>query len=357
MNQKEYNEGYQAAIEAIKKALQGGQSGGSGGQDQNLDSNMTPPPVGNGNGDSGEKQDKKGKNDSRTSPSDENNGVVREEDCEPLGNIGKYPSTPGAMIDSSTVNDIVKQEGHTPESKSQSAIENTWEKASLRAAKEMSDDSQKKGSGGTAGLRSTLQGLWKTTTDWKGHLKKIVGKCISKNETRQAFAAKKRLAVLGEIRRTEKPKYDCLDYMVVCIDSSGSMSRDQLKMCLSEVYEVARQKKPLKLVVIQCDCKIQWVKEYHDLNALKKDIINAEVIGRGWTDFKPLWDFLNNDPKYKKINPELVMIFTDGECAQYKRSLRTMDNLIWCILDNPGWELQYPDRATYKVFINTKDIK
>lgn len=356
MNQKEYDEGYKAAIEAIKQALNGQSGGDGGGQDMDsLDPNMTPPPVGAGNGGSKKKQNQQNSNDgSRTSPSDENHGVVREEDCSSIGNVGKYPSTPGAMMDSSTVNDIVKKEGHDLESESQSTIEKTWERASLKAAKDMD-----KGEPGSAAgnFKSALEGLWKTSTDWKSHLRKIVGRCINKNETRQAFAAKKRLAVLGEIRRTSKDKYDCLDYMVVCVDSSGSMSDDQLKMCLSEVYEVARAKKPLKLVVMQCDTKIQWIKEYKDLRELKKDIVHATVYGRGGTNFKPLWDMLNNDTKYNKIHPEVVLLFTDGHCPQYKRSLKNMENLVWCILDNPSWDLQYPDRGTYKVFINTKDIK
>ena len=49
---KEYNDGYQAAIEAIKQAMQGGQGSGNG-QKDGLPSDMTPPPgqgVGSGGG-------------------------------------------------------------------------------------------------------------------------------------------------------------------------------------------------------------------------------------------------------------------------------------------------------------------
>lgn len=370
MNQKEYNEGYQAAIEAIKRALQGGGEDGSGGgqgpDGNDLAPNMTPPPVGNGMGNG--QQGKKGKNDnqgdatkdgSRTSATDENQGVVRAEDCIPpsSSSLDKCPSTAGGIMSKSQGDKLAKSEGHDPDGGSQSDVEKTWKDGALKAAKAMNDGDKGKPGHNAGALKSTIEGMYKTATDWKNKLRKIVGQCINKNETRQAFAAKNRLASLGEIRRTSKDKYDCLDYMVVCIDSSGSMSDDQLKMCLSETYKVAHDKKPLKLIVMQCDTKIQWIKEYRDLNQLKKDIVHATVHGRGGTDFKPLWDMLNNDPKYNKIHPELVMLFTDGYCTQYKRSIRNMNNLIWCIIDNPSWELKYPDRQTLKIYINSKDIK
>ena len=358
MNQKEYNEGYQAAIEAIKRALQGGGGDGSGGgqgpDGNDLDSNMTPPPVGTGMG-NGKGKGKKDKNDgqqdatvngSRTSASDENQGIVRPEDCiAPAGTgLDKCPETPGGMIDKKTGDNIAQSEGYDPEGGTDSDVETKWKDGALKAAKAMKDGEKGKPGHDAGALKSTIEGMYKTSTDWKKELKKIVGNCINKQETRKAFAAKNRLATLGEIRRTSKEKYDCLDYMIVCIDSSGSMSDDQLKMCLSETYKVAHDKKPLKLIVIQCDTRIQWMKEYKDLEQLKKDTVHATVHGRGGTDFKPLWDLLNNDPKFNRIHPEVVLLFTDGYCPQYKRSNKNMHNLIWCILDNPSWELQYPER-------------
>ena len=57
---KEWNEGYQAAIEAIKNAMQGGGSGSDAGQSEGLPSDMTPPPSpgesGSGSGKSGTRE-------------------------------------------------------------------------------------------------------------------------------------------------------------------------------------------------------------------------------------------------------------------------------------------------------------
>jgi predicted metal-dependent peptidase len=135
------------------------------------------------------------------------------------------------------------------------------------------------------------------------------------------------------------------------------MSDDQLKQCLSEVYAVALAKKPLKLVVIQCDTQIQEIKEYKSLAELKKSISHAKVKGRGGTELKPCWNLLQNDPKYKRRPAELVMIFTDGYLTQYKRNPRTMKNLCWVILDNPAWNIQYKDVNTKVIHIKSSDIK
>ena len=159
------------------------------------------------------------------------------------------------------------------------------------------------------------------------------------------------------IARTDKDKYDNMDYMCAFIDSSGSMSDDQLKMCLSEIYSVALAKKPMKLVIIQCDTKIQEIKEYTSLPQLKKDMIHATVKGRGGTELKPCWDLLKNDKRFKGRTADLVMVFTDGYLDQYKRDPKTMRNLCWVIIDNPGFNIQYKDINTKRVIIDSKDVK
>ena len=82
----------------------------------------------------------------------------------------------------------------------------------------------------------------KCKPDWKKALKYVVGKSINDAEKRQAYANKNILISQDRIARTDKDKFDNMDYMIAFIDSSGSMSDDQLKMVLSEVYSLALQK-------------------------------------------------------------------------------------------------------------------
>jgi predicted metal-dependent peptidase len=206
-------------------------------------------------------------------------------------------------------------------------------------------------------LRDKINQIWKTNHNWKKELIKIVGQSINPDNARQAYAHKNTLISQDRVARTDKDKYDTTDFMMVWIDSSGSMSDDQLKMCLREVYHVALAKKPIKLVVVQCDAAIQDIIEYTNLQQLKNDTINAVVKGRGGTELGPCWKLIQKDPKYCRRPADLVMIFTDGCLKQYKRDPLHMKNLCWVILDNTNFELEYKDRYTKCVHMSTSDIK
>lgn len=344
---KEYHKGYEEAIEAIKAALQGenqsSSNGGGGG-----DSRLQQPPVSQQKGQQ-QSSDNQSQN-SRTSSSNENQGVVRPEDCVGPNELSNVPSTPGSMMDRNTGDKIVEQEGYEKEGGSDAAVEKDWADTAVKESSKMK--------GNQAGaLKSKIEGLYKVVTDWKKELRKIVGVSISPEDKRQAYANKNILVAQDRVARTDKDKYDNVDYICAFVDSSGSMSDDQLKMCLSEVYSIALAKKPLKIVIIQCDTKIQEIKEYTSLQQLKKDIIHATVKGRGGTELKPCWDLLRNDRRFKGKLADLVMVFTDGYLEQYKRDPKTMKNLCWVIIDNPGFNLQYKDINTKRVIINSADIK
>ena len=361
---KEWNEGYQAAIEAIKKALEGGGDGQGGDGQGGYPDDMTPPPGGDGDqngsgsGKSGnKKQDKQqgqGGSGSRTNSSNESQGIVRPEDCQSNnGGVEGMPNTPGGFFDKSEGDKLAQAEGYDKDGGSESSVEQDWKDAALKAANQM------KGDPGTAWgkLKSAIEGLYKVQTDWKKALRQVVGKSINDAEKRQAYANKNILISQDRIARTDKDKFDNMDYMIAWIDSSGSMSDDQLKMVLSETYSLALQKKPVKLVVIQCDTKIQEIKEYTSLKQLKQDSMHATVKGRGGTDVKPLWDLLAKDKKFNRVKPDLIMIFTDGYLTQYPRNKRLMNWLCWCIIDNPSFNIQQNESMTKVIHLKSDDIR
>lgn len=357
---KEWNEGYQAAIEAIKKALQGGDNKGGNGS-EGLPSDMIQPPS-QGGSDSNSENNKKqnqnntnsnssnSSNNSRTSSSNENQGIVRPEDCTGSHGVDNMPGTPGGFFSKEDGDKLAQMEGYDKEGGSDAQLEKNWAEASIKAASEMKGD-------GPGKFKSTLEGLYKTKTDWKNVLKRVVGRSINDDDKRQAYAGKNALASRGDIVRTDKDKFDSMDYLMAWIDSSGSMSDEQLRMCLSEVYQVALAKKPMKIVIIQCDTRIQEIKVYDSVDKLKREFKTATVKGRGGTELKPCWDLLKTDKRFKGRKPDLIMIFTDGWLTQYKRDRRTMNKLIWCFIDNPSKNVEYPDAETKCIHLTTKTMK
>jgi hypothetical protein len=369
---KDWDEGYKAAIEAIKKAMKNkgkSQGGGAGaGSDDGLEGIPVDPDdqegdqqSGSGSGGSGN-QNQQGKSQGSGSGGSSGRsrngkqsgqGVVRPEDCaQPSGGeLDKTPGAAGGMISRQTGDKIAKSEGYDADGGNEDSVAKEWQERALRAASQM----QGKGEGYEK-LKARLDGLYKTTKDWKKELKKIVGQCISPDDKRSAYANKNILISQDRIARTDKDKYDNMSYMVAAIDTSGSMTQKYLEQCLNEIYQVALAKKPIRLVIMQFDTRVADVQEFTSLAQLKKDMHNYTIKGGGGTDVKPVFDMLLKDKKYSRIPTELLMIFTDGYLDQYKRNPRTMKNLVWVVVDNTGFDLKYKDMQTKCVRIKSEDF-
>lgn len=373
MDKKEYDNGYNDAIEAIKKMLAGknsGSSDGANGSDSELDMPSDPDDMdGNsGSGNSGDEND--GANDmgypadantpNKTTDNgeaeNENQGVVDSKDMAGPAGASNPTGDPGDMIDKATGDKIAEKEGYDKEDGSDDQIAKDWQEKSLKAA------SKFKGSD-PGNVISRIRDIAKTNTDWKKMLKKITGRCISEEEhEEERFTSKRRLVTRGEYARTDKDadSNDALGYIIAFVDSSGSMSDDMLRKCLREVYTVALAKKPMLLYVVQCDTKIQEITKYKNVKELEKQLKTATVKGRGGTELKPCWNLLRDDKEFtKKRKAELVMVFTDGYLTAYPRDKKTMENIYWCILDNTSFELspENKDAHTYISYFNSEDLK
>lgn len=356
-NKKEYNEGYNDAIEAIKKILNGQGSSEMDSQDGTTDDGRD---MDLGNTPAGQKQQQQqrqqsggssgsgSKGEDSESQGGGGQGTVTPEDC--AGQFAdNVPSTPGGFMDGNEGNKLAEEEGYEP-GPTGDAMSNQWKEVAIRAAQ--------KAQGNAAGsFASKIMGIWKTTTDWKKSFRKIVGRALNTSDRRSAFANKNILATQNRVARTDKDKFDAVDYMCIFTDSSGSISDNDLKYMLSEIYQIALQLKPETLVVGQFDTRIQDIKVFRDAAEFRKYANVAQVKGRGGTECKCIWDLLHTDKRFKGTQSELVIIITDGYLTQYKRDPKTMGHLCWAILDNAGWECNNKETKTSTIHLDSKDIK
>lgn len=356
----DFQKGYEEAIKAIKQAQQNksqqnqqGQGGGSG-DDLGIpmdpsDQQSSEAESGNGSGNS---QRSQGQSKQSRNGKQEGQGVVRPEDCASNSTqVADTPGTPGGVIDKATGDKLAEAEGYPKEGGTDGTIEKDWTERGKKAASKIAG----KGAGYEK-LKGKLDGLYKVAHDWKKELRKIVGNAISPEDKRQAYANKNVLISQNRIARTDKDKFDNVDYMMAWIDTSGSMSQEYLMKCLNEVYAVALAKKPMRFVIVQFDTRITDVQEFTSIGDMKKRFKSYSLKGGGGTDVKPCFDMLVKDKKYSRRPAELVMIFTDGYLEQYKRNPRTMRNLCWVVVDNPGWDLKYKDSNTKAVRIKMSDL-
>ena len=91
---------------------------------------------------------------------------------------------------------------------------------------------------------------------------------------------------------------------LVAIDTSGSVSKNDLKEFLSEIHHI--WKTGTEVTVIECDARIGRIYEY------KGEVKEAlQVTGRGGTSYEPVLEYLwDHKDKYQNL-----IYLTDGECS------------------------------------------
>ncbi len=370
MNQREYNSGYQAAIEEIRKHIQSQRQNGGQTQSpqqgeqpqQGDDGRMMPPGMsasdqqGQGSGQSSQ-QDQNSQQSSTSGRGSGNQGTVQPEDCIGPDSLDDIPGAAGGMVDRKTGDEIVGKEGYNKEGGNDDQVARDWKDNALKAAKQLKQQTDKNRGGGPGAFAARLESIYKPTKDWRKELKRVVGQAINPEDPRQAFAHKNTLVSQDRIARADKDKYDSLDYMVAMVDTSGSMSEKDIKACLGEVYGVALAKKPLKLVLMYFGSGVSKIMVFKSLTEFKKEMKAPSIAAGGGTEVAPCFRLLATDPQFKRRTADIVMIFTDGYIDQVKRNPKICKNLCWVIIDNPGFDLQYKDIRTKCVHIKKEDME
>lgn len=156
--------------------------------------------------------------------------------------------------------------------------------------------------------------------NWKSILKKYIG-TISANNTKTKTRLNRRQPERFDLSGT---KNDKMLKIVVAIDTSGSMSNDDISKVLNEILNIIGKRKFI-ITVIECDSEINRIYTIKE----KKDI-KYSVLGRGGTCFTPVIEHVNSDRYYRDA---LLIYFTDGFGEDSVPKPKTYRNL-WVIIDD-----------------------
>mgnify|MGYP005847078309 CR=1 FL=1 len=101
-----------------------------------------------------------------------------------------------------------------------------------------------------------------------------------------------------------------INQIVVAIDTSGSISDDNLKEFVSEVKGIIDSGFKFSLVVVFCDSEIQKVLEFDDYEVDEDTIIEIakSIKGGGGTSHLPIFEYIEKND----ITPDLLICLTDG---------------------------------------------
>lgn len=168
-----------------------------------------------------------------------------------------------------------------------------------------------------------LDEVTKAKFDWKGYLRRFTG-------TSTKIFTKK-------IRRKENYRYEdnpglkikMKQHMLLAIDTSGSVSNDELTEFMNEIHHI--HKAGVDITIVQCDTSIRSIEPYKGKNDLK-------VHGRGGTEFDPVLDYYNaNLKKYTSL-----VYFTDGECYT---SVKPRNRVLWVLSERSEMNEDLPGQV------------
>lgn len=99
---------------------------------------------------------------------------------------------------------------------------------------------------------------------------------------------------------------------IVCaIDTSGSIHGKIAEDFLAEVSKL-RMSAKCKLYVVQCDARIQKIEVYESWETPLFSGNHSELLGRGGTDFRPVFDWVQKDVIPFDGVPDFIVYLTDG---------------------------------------------
>jgi predicted metal-dependent peptidase len=132
--------------------------------------------------------------------------------------------------------------------------------------------------------------------DWKGYIRRFTGKSI------KIYTKKSRRKLSKRYEDNPGLKIKQKKHILVGIDTSGSVSKNELIEFLHEIHHLTRTGNDV--TIVQCDTAISHIDQY-------KPGENYGIHGRGGTDFQPVIDYFNEN-----INKFSCLIyFTDGEAS------------------------------------------
>lgn len=104
---------------------------------------------------------------------------------------------------------------------------------------------------------------------------------------------------------------------VIAIDTSGSVAGELVNKFLNKTYNILCSQeafgKKINIYIIQCDCEIQSVTLVNNLDEIKEYMENLIIKGYGGTDFRPVFEFVDNLVAERKLkNLKGLLYFTDG---------------------------------------------
>lgn len=137
---------------------------------------------------------------------------------------------------------------------------------------------------------------------------------------------------------------------VIAIDTSGSCSGDTLQRFFQKTYNIMKSTETfhskIELFIIQCDAEVKEVVEIHSIEEFENYIKNVKAKGLGGTDFRPVFEKVQElQKKGKLLSLKGLIYFTDG-CGPFPEKKPPYDTAFvfvedeWNNYNIPSWAIK-----------------
>jgi len=188
------------------------------------------------------------------------------------------------------------KKGKKKEGSGQIADEKEWEKRLIEAAVYAKMRGKL-----PAHIETIIENLVNNKVDWKRLLQKYITNEIFSDFT---WSRPSRRSISTGIYMPAHKKENVT--IAVAIDTSGSISQEELTSFVSEIVHIVKSTNNLKAFIIQCDAQVR--EELEVKNGDIPKILNMKIKGRGGTDHKPVFEAMRKD----KRDVRVLINFTDG---------------------------------------------
>ena len=187
---------------------------------------------------------------------------------------------------------------------SKSSVDKKMEnfKGNLIVAKDLAKSSSRQAGRIPAGVVRALRELEEPVFNWRQYIKKDI---LGLRRREPSWMNPRRRAFDSGIILPGKKK-EKMYKIHISMDTSGSVTDQELNDFLSEIYGAARQLRNVEITIWTFDGAI------HNVQTFTKNKIHEipkyKCYGNGGTDFMKNWDYMIEN----KIQPDIFIMFTDG---------------------------------------------
>lgn len=183
-----------------------------------------------------------------------------------------------------------------------------------------------------SGVERLVRNLTAPKMDWRSLITMKIPS-LAKNDYTYARPSKKYQfsgIVMPGLQRQEAIEVS------IAIDTSGSISQQQLEEVFSEIIGLMDMYEEFTLNVWQFDTQVYGFETFTKDTA--SDMMNYQMRGGGGTSFQANWDFM----KEEGIEPKLFIMFTDGESYDGWGDEGYCEDVIWIINNKYNKSIEPP---------------